>query len=159
VSVWSPCLGLQPVVDLVRDRPFVAGLLAIALAASVASSAEAAGPQDAPQGQTVAAPAATPEPSIPGTAPDLVAQTGKQTRVGTVYNCGVPDEVPIFWARADHGSISIAVGKGPQCGRPSMTLAAIFYTPAPDFKGTDKIYVMGFLLEGRLDHTYTVLVK
>jgi hypothetical protein len=91
--------------------------------------------------------------------PDLVAQPGKPTRVGIVYNCAVPDEVPIVWARADNGSISIVVGKGPQCGRPSMTLAAIFYTPAPGFKGTDKIYVLGLNLDATLNQTYTVLVK
>jgi hypothetical protein len=159
VSVWSRCLGLRPLVDLVRDRPFVAGLMAIALAASVASSAGAAGPQDIPQVPALAPSTAAPDPAVPGTMPDLVAQTGKPTRVGIVYNCAVPDEVPIVWARADNGSISIVVGKGPQCGRPSMTLAAIFYTPAPGFKGTDKIYVMGLNLDATLNQTYTVLVK
>lgn len=158
VSVLSRGLGLQRAVGLVQNRPLVAGLMAMALAVFVVSSAEA-GPPAAPQGQTATAPTAATDPSIPGPMPDLVAQTGKPTQVGIAYNCAVPDQLPIVWARADNGSISIVVGKGPQCGRPSMTLATIFYTPAPGFKGSDKIYVIGLNLDATINQTYTVLVK
>ncbi|MGA8319697.1 MAG: hypothetical protein WB774_02465 [Xanthobacteraceae bacterium] len=40
-----------------------------------------------------------------------------------------------------------------------MTLATIFYTPAPGFKGSDKIYVIGLNLDATINQTYTVLVK
>jgi hypothetical protein len=59
----------------------------------------------------------------------------------------------------EHGSVSIGTGNGPSCGRPSMSLTNIFYTSNPGFKGTDKLYILGFLTHGDIDQTFTILVK
>ena len=92
--------------------------------------------------------------------PNAIAKAGTQTRVGMAFDCGTPDHAPIVWSRADHGTTSVIEGIGPQCGRPSMKLSGIFYTSEPGFKGTDKVYILGFLSNGKnIDDTLTVLVK
>ena len=68
-------------------------------------------------------------------------------------------QLPPVFGRADHGRVEISRGKGPQCGRESMALAEIFYTSEPGFKGIDKVYLLGWLLRGNIDQTYTILVK
>jgi hypothetical protein len=40
-----------------------------------------------------------------------------------------------------------------------MALAEIFYTSEPGFRGDDKVYLLGWLLRGDIDQTYTILVK
>ncbi len=138
-----------------------AGITAVAFATASASPAWAGGPQDVAHGhgKTAAGPAAAPDLNPDGTVPDAVTKTGVRTRVVLVWNCAMPDQIPVVFARADHGTISIDEVKGSQCGHPSMTLAGVFYTSEPGFKGTDKVYVLGFLLEGKIDQTVTVLVK
>lgn len=145
----------------VLSRLVAAGITAAALATASASPAWAEGPQNKAhaQGKTAAGSAAAPDLNADGTVPNAITKAGVKTRVALVWNCAVPDQVPVVWARADHGSVIILEDKGPQCGRPSMTLAGVFYTSQPGFKGTDKVYVMGFLLDGKIDQTYTVLVK
>jgi hypothetical protein len=40
-----------------------------------------------------------------------------------------------------------------------MALAEIFYTSEPGFKGIDKVYLLGWLLRGNINESFTILVK
>ena len=90
---------------------------------------------------------------------NATVKAGVRSRIVSAFSCDVPDALPPVFARADHGRVEISRGKGPQCGRESMALAEIFYTSEPGFKGIDKVYLVGWLLRGNLDQTYTILVK
>jgi hypothetical protein len=162
-SVLSRFVVFQPIAwcnlaeGLVRDRRFAGAIIAVALAATAASSAWAAGSQDKahPQQKTAAAP----DLNADGSVPNVITKTGVKTRVAVAYDCDQPNQAPILWARADHGTIDVGTGTGPQCGHPSMSLTGVFYTSEPGFKGTDKVYVLGFITNGNINATYTVLVK
>jgi hypothetical protein len=65
----------------------------------------------------------------------------------------------VIFARADHGAVSVTPGTGPSCGRPSVSQTVIFYTSDPGFRGTDKLYLLGFLNFKNIDQTFTILVK
>ena len=90
---------------------------------------------------------------------NATVKAGVRSRIGSAFSCDVPDQLPPVVGRADHGRVEISRGKGPQCGRESMALAEIFYTSEPGFKGIDKVYLLGWLLRGNIDQTYTILVK
>jgi hypothetical protein len=135
--------------------------MAMVLAAAAAPPAFAQGPiipGQNPQAKA-AAEAKAPDLNADGTVPTAIAKAGVRTHVGSAWDCALPDRAPTVWARADHGTIIILAGTGPQCGRPSVKQAGIFYTSEPGFKGTDKIYVLGFLASGNINNIYTVLVK
>jgi hypothetical protein len=133
--------------------------MTLALAATAAQPARATGPQNRalPHGTAVE----SAELNADGSLPDAVAKAGVETRALKVWDCDQPDRAPVAWARADHGSISVKpITAGPSCGRLSMTMAGIFYTSEPGFKGTDKIYLLGFYSNGnRFENIATVLVK
>ena len=132
--------------------------MAIVLAAAAASPAWAAGPQNK-TGKAAAAATAAPDRNADGSVPNAIVKAGERARVGLFWDCTLPDASPVIWARADHGTASTVGGAGPQCGRPSVRMTAIFYTSAPGFTGTDKVYVIGYNLAGKIDQTFTVLVK
>lgn len=101
-----------------------------------------------------------PELNRDGTMPDAIVKTGESTRVATAWDCLQPNRAPVVWARADHGTVSIKEVTGHACGRPSMSLAGVFYTSKPGYKGRDKLYLLGFLTDGhKIDDTYTIWVK
>jgi hypothetical protein len=163
VAILSRVADSQPVVRclasrLVQDQRLAAGILAVSLATAVASAAWAA-PQNKAQGKTVAAATATSDLNADGTVPDVITKAGAQTRVAVAFDCDQPDRAPILFARADHGTINVTEATGPRCGRPSMSLSLVLYTSEPGFKGTDKVYMLGYILNGNLNATYTVLVK
>ena len=152
VVVWH-CLAAP----LAREPRFAASIMVIALAALAVSPAWAQDKAIPPQGKsdTTAAPKTNAGPSKA----NATVKTGVRSRVGSAWSCDVPDALPPIWGRAEHGTVEISRGKGPQCGRNSMTLAEIFYTSEPGFKGIDKVYLMGWLLRGNIDQTSTILVK
>jgi hypothetical protein len=131
--------------------------MALALVGVAASPTWSAGAQDKahPQQKTTAAP----DLNTDGTVPNVVTKAGVKTRVAVAYDCDQPNQAPILWARADHGTVNVTEATGPQCGRPSMSLTLVLYTSEPDFRGTDKVYMLGYITNGNLDATYTVLVK
>ncbi len=141
-----------PAAQFVRDRHIAEKIIVIAVAAAVVSPAWAAGPQSQKQPQGKAAAAAT-------TVPGAIVKAGERTRVGLFWDCALPDASPVIWARADHGTASAVGGTGPQCDRPSVRMTAIFYTSEPGFKGTDKVYVLGYNISGKIEQSFTVLVK
>ncbi len=141
----------------VRGRCVVAGIIAVALAAGALSPASAEGSQQPAQPHNKAA--AAPDLNADGSVPDSVAKAGAQTRVATVRSCVLPDQAPVVFARADHGAVSVKQETGPGCGRASTSLANVFYTSELGFKGTDKLYLMGFVNFGNTNQTLTILVK
>jgi hypothetical protein len=150
-----------PAARFVRSRRLAAAIMALALAAAAAPPTRAAGPQNkAPPHQTAESTAPS-ELNPDGSLPDAVVKAGVETRAFTAWDCDQPNLAPVVWARADHGTIRIKpiTFSGPKCGRLSMTVAGFFYTPEPGFKGLDKVYVMGFLTNGRIDETIKILVK
>ena len=42
------------------------------------------------------------------------------------HAAALPNQAPVVSARADHGTVSVKPGKGPGCGRPSMSPAEVF---------------------------------
>ena len=151
-----------PAARFVRNRRLAAAIMALALAAAAAPPVWAAGPQNkAPPHGTDAAVSTEPSELNPdGSVPDAVVKAGVETRAFRAWDCDQPNRAPVVWARADHGTISVKpVTSGPKCGRASMTVAGIFYTSEPGFKGTDKVYLLGFVTKGKIDETYTILVK
>jgi hypothetical protein len=141
----------------VRGRGAVAGIVAMALAAAAASPAWPEGPQQPAHPAKKAA--AAPDLNADGSVPDSIAKAGAQTRVAAVRDCLLPNQAPPVFARADHGAVSVKQETGPGCGRPSASQTNVFYTSAPGFKGTDKLYVLGYLNFSNISQTYTILVK
>jgi hypothetical protein len=140
------------------DRRFAAIMLALALAAVTTSPAWAQDKANPPAGKSdVTSPESNPRDSK--LKANATVKAGVRSRVGSAWNCDIPDQIPPVWGRADHGTVEISRGNGPQCGRESMALAEIFYTSEPGFKGIDKVYLLGWLLRGNIDQTYTILVK
>jgi hypothetical protein len=152
VVVWH-CLAVR----FAREPRFAASITVIALAALAVSPAWAQDKASPPQGQSDATPA--PKTNAGASKANAIVKTGVRSRVGSAWNCDIPDQPPPVWGRADHGTIEISRGKGPQCGRESMAIAEIFYTSEPGFKGMDKALLLGWLLKGNIDQTYTILVK
>jgi hypothetical protein len=169
MSVLSCFVALEaatrrcPGARFVRDRRLAAAIMALALAAAATPPVWAAAPQNnpPPHGTATAVSTGPSELNPDGSVPDAVVKAGVETRAFRAWDCDQPNHAPVVWARADHGTISIKpiTFSGPKCGRLSMTVAGIFYTSEPGFKGTDKIYVLGYLTNGRLDETLTILVK
>ena len=163
MSVLSRFAAFAPVAwplaaRFVRGRGVAAGIVAIALAAAAASPACAAGPQqEAAHPQKKAA--AAPDLNADGSVPDKVVKAGAETLVATVHDCDLPSQAPVVWARVEHGTTSVKQGTGPSCGRPSMSLSEIFYTSEPGFKGTDNLHMLGFVSNGGIDVSLTILVK
>ncbi len=155
-AAFAP-VAWPPAARFVRGLAVAAGMIAMALAAAAASPAWAAGPQKPAPPQKRAA--AAPDLNADGSVPDRVVKAGAQTSVAIVWDCALPNLAPVVSARVEHGAVSIRTGNGPNCGRRSMSLTNIFYTSEPGFKGTDKLYVLGFLTNGDIDQTYTILVK
>ena len=138
-------------------RRFAAIMLALALAA-VTTSAWAQEKANLPVGKSyVTSPESNPRDSK--LKANATVKAGVRSRIGSAFSCDVPDQLPPVFGRADHGTVEISRGKGPQCGRESMALAEIFYTSEPGFKGIDKVYLLGWLLRGNIDQSYTILVK
>jgi hypothetical protein len=135
--------------------------MTLALAATAAQPARATGPQNKALPHGTAESIERAELNADGSLPDAVAKAGVETRALQVWDCDQTNRAPVVWARADHGIVSVkSITSGPGCGRLSMTMAGIFYTSEPGFKGTDKIYVLGFYSNGhRFDNIATVLVK
>ncbi len=176
-----------PAAGLVRNRRLAAAIMALALAAATAPlawaadpraisaaaapPAGAAGPQNQPPPHATAAAVSTEHPGYPvstapteltpdGTLPEAVVKAGVETRALRAWDCDMPNRAPVVWARADHGTISVKpVTSGPMCGRLSMTVAGIFYTSEPGFKGADTIYLLGFKTQGKIEVSFTILVK
>jgi hypothetical protein len=171
-----------PAARFVRNRRLAAAIVALALVAAAAPVAWAAGPALPALAGAPAPPAWAAEPqnkappnekaypaghepsaselNVDGSMPDAVVKAGVEMRALRVWDCDQPDRAPVVWGRADHGTISVKpITAGPHCGRPSMTAAGIFYTSEPGFKGTDKVYVLGFITSGKLSGTFTLLVK
>ena len=162
MSVLSRFAAFEPVAwpqvaRFVRGRCVAAGIMAMALAAAAASPALAEGSQQPAHRDKKAA--AAPDLNADGSAPNSIAKAGAETRVAMVQDCALPNLAPVVSARADHGTISVKQGTGPSCGRPAVSQAQIFYTSEPGFKGTDKLHILGVLLHGDIDQTYTILVK
>jgi len=155
-AAFWPVLSAAPARP-VRGRVVEAGLAALALAAAVASPSWAeASQKPAHSGKkTVTALDLNPDGSVP----DKVVKAGAQTSVATVWDCELPTMSPVVSARVEHGSVAIATGDGPRCGRPSMRVTEIFYTPAPGYKGVDKLYILAFVTRGDINQTYSILVK
>jgi hypothetical protein len=140
------------------DRRFAAIMLALTLAAVTTPPAWAQDKANVPTGQAY--------PGSPESSPrdnkvkaNATVKAGVRSRLGSAWSCDVPEAPPPVFARADHGTVEILTGRGPQCGRQSMALAEIFYTSEPGFKGIDKVILLGWLLRGNIDQTYTILVK
>jgi len=133
-------------------------------AAAAAPSAWAAGPQDQeiPPGKTAAStPWSQPTPTFRTNTgvPDAVVEAGVTTDLAFVGDCALPYRAPVVWARADHGTIIIKKVTRPNCGRASVDFSEIFYTSKPGFRGVDKVYLLGFLMQDNIDRLFTVVVK
>jgi hypothetical protein len=150
-------IGRASVARIVRRRGVVAGLLAIAVAASVAAPGWAESAKRTVQPQKDAAAAL--DLNADGSVPDKVVKAGARSNVVAVWDCDLPNLAPVVSARVEHGFVRIGTGNGARCGRPSMSLTSIFYTSAPGFKGTDTLHVLAFLSRGDIDQTFTILVK
>jgi hypothetical protein len=162
MSVLSRFVAFAPVAwppaaRFVRGLAVAAGIIAMALAAAAASPAWAENPRKLAQPPKKAA--AAPDLNADGSVPDRVVKAGAQTKVAIVWDCALPNLAPVVSARVEHGTVSIRTGNGPNCGRPLMSLTSVFYTSTLDFKGTDKLYILGFLTHGDIDQIYTILVK
>jgi len=131
--------------------PVAASLVALALAAS---SATAAGSTTAPR-PTKAALDLNPD----GSTPDRIVKSGTRSSIATVWDCALPNMAPVVSARVEHGTVAVVKGEGPNCGHPNMSLTTILYQPTPGFRGTDTLTVLGFLTQGDIDQTFTILVK
>jgi len=150
----------------VRNQHVAAAIMALTLGAVGPAPAQAAGAQNEARPPGTATPVST-EPTKPtdfnadGSMPDAIVKAGVETRALRAWDCDQPNNAPVVWARADHGTISIKpITSGPRCGRLSMSMAGIFYTSEPGFKGTDTVHILGFLSNGsRIDQTATLLVK
>ena len=139
-------------------RRLAASMMALAFAAVTTSPACAQDKANLPTGRSYSgSPESNPRDSK--LTANATVKAGVRSRVGSAWSCDVPDQPPPVWGRADHGTVEISRGKGPQCGRESMALAEIFYTSEPGFKGIDKVYLLGWLLRGNIDQSYTILVK
>jgi hypothetical protein len=142
-------------------RRFAAGFFALGLAATASVAIAATASKTPPQKPTKvsATTSKTPELNADGTVPDSVAKMGVETQIATVWDCNLPQNPPPVSARADHGTVAIKKGTGPACGKPSLTANLLFYTSEPGFKGTDKVYMLGFSGSGPLDKTFSILVR
>ena len=160
LAAFGPVGRCCPASRFVRTRRVVE-VMGIVLTAAALSPAWAAGPQSQtqPQGTAAAAPPAAPAPNAGGSGPNAIVKAGEKTRVGLFWDCTLPGVSPVIWARADHGTATAVGGAGPQCGRPSMRMTGIFYTSEPGFKGTDTVHVLGFNITGKIEQSFTVLVK
>ena len=139
-------------------RRLAASMMALAFAAVTTSPAWAQDKANLPTGKSyTGSPESNPRDSK--LKANATVKAGVRSRVGSAWGCDVPDQPPPVFGRADHGTVEISTGKGPQCGRESMALAEIFYTSEPGFKGIDKVYLIGWLLRGNIDQTYVILVK
>jgi hypothetical protein len=157
MSVLSRFAAFAPAARFIRGRSAAAGIIAIALAAAAVSPAWAEGPQQPAHPHKKAA--AAPDLNADGSVPDSIAKTGAETRVATVRDCTLPNQAPMVFARAEHGAVSVKQETGPGCSRPSMSQTNVFYTSEKGFKGTDKLYILGFLNFGNINQTYAILVK
>lgn len=162
MSVLSRFTAFWPVAwaaptRLVRGRVVEAGLAALALAAAVASPSWAEGSQKPAHSEKKAVTALDLNPD--GSVPDKVVKAGAQTSVAAVWDCELPTMSPVVSARVEHGSVAVVTGDGPRCGRPSMRVTEILYTPARGYKGVDKLYILAFVTRGDINQTYTILVK
>ena len=159
MSVLSGFVGIAPVAAerFFRVRGVAAGIIAIALAAAAVSPAWAEGPQQAAHPHKKAA--ATPDLNADGSVPDATAKAGAETQVATMKDCTLPNQPPVASARADHGTVIVKQGKGPGCGHTSVSVAQVLYTSDPGFKGTDKLYILGFTMKSNIEQTMTILVK
>ena len=142
---------------LARELRFAASIMVLAFAAVTTSPASAQDKAIPPQGKSDTA--AAPKTNAGASKANLTVKAGVRSRIGSAWSCDVPDQLPPVFGRAEHGTVEISRGKGPQCGRESMALAEIFYTSEPGFKGIDKVYLLGWLLRGNIDQTTTILVK
>jgi hypothetical protein len=156
----APMIALSRLIALGPASWIVGGLAAAAVTIAMAVAVGPAGAQtqDKPI-HSHKKPTGAPDLNADGTVPDRVVEAGKQTNVAIVWDCALPTLAPVVSARVEHGSVAITTGAGPSCGRPQMSLTKIFYTPVPGFKGTDKLHVLGFLVQGNIDETLTILVK
>jgi hypothetical protein len=136
----------------------LAAIMALAFAAVTTSPAWAQDKAIPPAGKSDASPPES-NPRDSKLKANATVKAGVRSRIGSAWSCDVPDQLPPLFARADHGRVEISRGKGPQCGRESMALAEVFYTSEPGFKGIDKVYLLGWLLRGNIDQSYTILVK
>jgi hypothetical protein len=127
-----------------------ASLIALALAASPAAAVDSTAARH---------PKAALDLNADGSTPDRVVKSGTRTSVATVWDCALPNMAPVVSARVEHGTVAVVKGEGPNCGRPQMSLTMILYRPTPGFRGTDTLTVLGFLTQGDIDQTFTILVK
>lgn len=146
-------LALRPIARFARGHGVVAVILAIA--ATLASPAWADNSRLPANSHAKSAAA---DLNSGAGASDSVAKAGVETRVATVRDC-VLKQAPVIFARADHGTVVVKQQTGPGCNLPSMIETDVFYTSDKDFKGSDKLYILGFLHFDNLNQTYTILVK
>jgi len=137
--------------------PIATAILSVALIAA-ASAQPRPGVKKAPN-KGHPTPAAAPALNADGTNPDAVVKGGVESRVATAWDCNQPTVAPAVFAHAENGTVVIKYGTGPSCGRPSMKITGVFYTSNPGFRGTDRLYVMGLLLGGRIEKQLKILVK
>jgi hypothetical protein len=90
--------------------------------------------------------------------PDVIAKTGVSTKVANLWDCEIPRPLPLA-ARADNGKINIVFVREPACGRKDFPQSVVMYESAPDFKGIDTVYIMGFRSNGRLESRLQVKVE
>jgi hypothetical protein len=155
VSVRSP--DRTSAATLAGDfKPMTAPLRLIAVAFALAAAL--------PVAAESAKPPARPTPAVvdlnpDGSVPDKIVYAGKETPVASVWDCALPTLAPVVSARVEHGGVGIRTGNAPRCGKPSMSVTEILYRSAPGFRGADTLHILGFLTNGDIDQTYTILVK
>lgn len=153
----SAIANLLPPTRRASARPSALALsfaIAAGLIAATPAAAEDAAKPNAPRHN-----AASADLDADGRPPDKIVRSGSRTSVATVWDCALPNYAPVVSARVEHGAVSIAKGNGPRCGRAQMSLTDILYRPAPGFRGTDTLTVLGFLTHGDIEQTFTILVK
>lgn len=157
-------IALEPLARCYRltaRRHLAAGLMTLALAAATPLPVRAQGGVSETAVPLITKPAGGWRDELnPYTQfPDATVKAGVRSRVLLNADCSVPNRAPITWARADHGTVSVEEVMGPSCGHKSMPLAGVFYTPEPGFKGVDKLYILGFVSNGKIDRNFTIVVK
>jgi hypothetical protein len=91
--------------------------------------------------------------------PDAVAETGVETKIGSVFDCNMKDRIPVVSARADHGAVVIREMAGPRCGEENVRLAGIFYTSRPGFRGKEFVHVSASIAKKQAKQILRVRVK
>lgn len=141
------------------SRIAAVGIMTVVVAAAPQVQAQAPPSSEHAHKKSAVRKVTAPVLNADGSVPDAVTEAGVESQVAHAYDCAQPNHAPVLWARADHGTTTVKTVTTSGCGRASISQAGVFYKSEPGFKGTDKLYMLGYITNGKLDYTYTILVR